>query len=131
VHNFHCPPPKGPIRAHRRRSGSAPGENVRSTVPQAARGYDVQTPRRPKFHPCWHCNDALGHFLAGKVPDRRHGVLHIVSRSWLVVPVEVSPPVVADPDTAVPLSPHVLLVQRYLPAFRLNICSRLHSARRI
>ena len=90
-------------------------------MPLAKRSADVQAPGRRKPYRYWRCSDALGHFLAGKVPERRHGVLHIVSRSWLVVPVEVSPPLVADPDTAVLLSPHVLLVRKCLPAYRLNL----------
>jgi hypothetical protein len=58
--------------------------------PHAKQSTDVQAPRRRKPYRHWRCSDALGHFLPGKVPKRRNGVLRIVSRSWPVVPVEVS-----------------------------------------
>jgi hypothetical protein len=60
-------------------------------MPLAKWSTDVQAPRRRKPYRYWRCSDALGHFLGCEVPERRHAVLHIVSRSWLVVPVEVLP----------------------------------------
>jgi hypothetical protein len=36
------------------------------------------------------CDDALGHCMERKVPERGDGVLHIVPRSWYIVPVEQS-----------------------------------------
>jgi hypothetical protein len=38
------------------------------------------------------CDDALGHWMERKVPERGDGVLHIVPRSRHIVPVEQAEP---------------------------------------
>jgi hypothetical protein len=49
---------------------------------------DVEVLRRRMPYGSRHCGDALGRCMERKVPERGDGVLHIVPRSWHIVPVE-------------------------------------------